>query len=59
MLFSILHRLSELSLFGHPRARCLSSRPMRQRVREINSLMLSRPSTRYGFPPLVRAVTGL
>ena len=28
-------------------------RPIRQRVREISSLMWSEPSTRYGFPPLV------
>ena len=32
---------------------------MRQRVREITSFMLSRPSTRYRFSPLLRPVTGL
>ena len=46
-------------LFGHSRAQCPFSRQMRQPVREIISLMLSRPSTRYGFPPLVCHVTGL
>ena len=32
---------------------------MRQRVREIGSLMLSRLSTRYRLSPLLRPVTGL
>ena len=35
------------------------SREKQQRVREISSLMFSRPSTRLGFPPLVRPVTRL
>ena len=47
------------ALFGHSRARCPVSRHLRQRARESSSLMLSRPSTLEGFPPLARPVTGL